>query len=254
MGTSQIVALALGLVGALAVRPLWRWDGRYGYTETVGGVVVAEGERQSPIPPRTCAVAVALASGALLAVASADDVARIVLPTAAIGLVGLVFLLMGVSLWRNVDRETATIERATQGAPRGGDLVGTAFQEGPAEAVTQGFYSLFSIRGLVRYSAIAGLLVGLALLALSVAVAVNDGDLPAGMSSAAEVYGVVLDIVELVGYAALTLLMLFAVLTADRETPVGSILFVLALYAISIGVGLWLGLLDGWIDIVEYVF
>jgi hypothetical protein len=74
------------------------------------------------------------------------------------------------------------------------------------------------------------------------------------MSSAAEVYGVVLDIVELVGYAALTLLMLFAVLTADRETPVGSILFVLALYAISIGVGLWLGLLDGWIDIVEYVF
>ena len=197
---------------------MWRWDGRYGYTETVGGVVVAEGERQSPIPPRTCAVAVALACGALLAVASADDVARIVLPTAAIGLVGLVFLLMGVSLWRNVDRETATIERATQGAPRGGDLVGTAFPEGPAEAVTQGFYSLFSIRGLVRYSAIA------------------------------------LDIVELVGYAALTLLMLFALLTADRETPVGSILFVLALYAISIGVGLWLGLLDGWIDIVEYVF
>ena len=102
-----------------------------------------------------------------------------------------------------------------------------------------------------------GLTVGLGALVLAVMVAVNDADLPEGVTSGAEVYGVVVDVVELVGYAALTLIMvsilLWALLTGDHEA-VGPVLFFLALYAISIGVGLWLGLLDGWIEIVEYVF
>lgn len=259
MGTSQIVALALGLVGAAAIRPLWRWDGMYHYTQTVNDVVVDQGERKSPIPPHTCAVATALASGILLAVGSSNDVARIVLPTAAVALIGLAFLLMGASLWRNVDRETATIERVMRREPttEGTDLVGTALQEGPVEAVTQGVYSLFSIRALLRLSAIVALTAGLALLVLAVAVAVNDGDMPEAVTSGAEVYGVVVDVVELVGYGALTLIMLAvligALLTNEPGAAGGALLF-LALYAVSIGVGLWLGLLDGWIDIIEYVF
>lgn len=202
-------------------------------------MVVAEGESEFPVSPNVCAVVTALASGILLAIASSDDVAQIVLPTAAIGLVGLAFLLLSVSLWRRVDRDTATIERVTRPAER--NLFRTAFEGGPAEATTQGLYSLFSTRGLLRFSAIVALISGLAIVALAVMVAINDGALPAAVRSGAKVYGVIVDVVELFGYALLTLVLLFVLLTADHETPVGFILVVLALYAVSIGLGLWLG-------------
>ena len=127
MGTSQIAAVVLGVIGAVVVRPLWRWDGKITVTETVADRVVGEKEAESPVPPHVCAVATAIASCALLAAASSEDLARTVLATAFLGYIGLSFVLLGAIMWRNLDRDAEQIERLRkEEGTESPNLVGTA--------------------------------------------------------------------------------------------------------------------------------